>query len=197
METLDSRRIDSGLFRSLVDRLPWYAVLKDKRVQEGWTVFRKEFLEAQEQAVPICQKMSCRGRRLRCLNRELQLELRRKKRVYDLRKKAQATKEDYRDIVRLCREKISRVKAQLEVSLSTALKDDKTISINMLTTERGLRTNSILYWMWGETQQQRLRRRLMYSVLSLSHSLTVRLVVLRVPSTLSWKTGKGRRMKPP
>ncbi|KAK4815667.1 hypothetical protein QYF61_005413 [Mycteria americana] len=48
-----------------------------------------------------------------------------KKRVYNLWKKGQATQEDYKDIMRLCREKIRRAKAQLERNLATAVKDNK------------------------------------------------------------------------
>ena len=59
------------------------------------------------------------------LNRELWLELRKKRRIYDLWKKGQATQEDYKDVVRLCREKIRRTKAQLELNLATAAKDNK------------------------------------------------------------------------
>ncbi|KAK4814312.1 LOW QUALITY PROTEIN: hypothetical protein QYF61_014826 [Mycteria americana] len=40
--TLDFRRANFGLFRRLVDRVPWEAVLKGKGVQEGWTFFKKE-----------------------------------------------------------------------------------------------------------------------------------------------------------
>ncbi|KAK4830740.1 hypothetical protein QYF61_013190 [Mycteria americana] len=46
--TLDFQRADFGLFRSLVDRVPWEAVLKGKGVQEDWTFFKKEILKAQE-----------------------------------------------------------------------------------------------------------------------------------------------------
>ena len=88
---------------------------KGKVVQEGWTFFKKEVLEAQEQAFPMCQKMSQRGRRPAWLNRELWLELREKKRVYDLWKKGQATQEDYEDVVRLCREKTRKAKDQLNL----------------------------------------------------------------------------------
>ncbi|KAK4815488.1 LOW QUALITY PROTEIN: hypothetical protein QYF61_003024 [Mycteria americana] len=42
------------------------------------------------------------------------------KRVYDLWKKGQATQKDYKDVVRLCREKIKRPKARLELNLATA-----------------------------------------------------------------------------
>ena len=41
---------------------------------------------------------------------QLWLELRR---VYDLWKKGKATQEDYKDVMRLCREKIRRAKTQL------------------------------------------------------------------------------------
>ncbi|GAB0183898.1 hypothetical protein GRJ2_000855100 [Grus japonensis] len=44
--TLDFWRADFGLFRRLVDRVSWEAVLKGKGVQEGWTFFRKEILKA-------------------------------------------------------------------------------------------------------------------------------------------------------
>ena len=70
---------DYGLLRRLVDRVPWEAVLKVKGVQEGWTFFKKEILKAQEQAVPMCWKTSRRERRPAWLNRELWLELRKKK----------------------------------------------------------------------------------------------------------------------
>ncbi|KAK4825507.1 hypothetical protein QYF61_000020 [Mycteria americana] len=43
--TLDFWRADFGLFRGLVDRVPWEAVLKGKGVQEGWTFFKKEILK--------------------------------------------------------------------------------------------------------------------------------------------------------
>ena len=33
--------------------------------------------------------------------------------------------EDYKDVMRLCREKIRRAKAQLELHLATAIKDNK------------------------------------------------------------------------
>lgn len=49
------------------------------------------------------------GERRACLDREIWLELREKKRVYDLLKKGQATPEDHKDGVRLCREKISNL----------------------------------------------------------------------------------------
>ncbi|KAK4827572.1 hypothetical protein QYF61_019196 [Mycteria americana] len=95
---LDFQRADFGLFRRPVDRVPWEAVVKGKGVQEGWTFFKKEILKVQEQAIPICRKMSQQGRGPAWLNRELWLELREKRRVYGLWKKGQATREDYKDV---------------------------------------------------------------------------------------------------
>lgn len=60
---------DSDLFRSLVDKLPWKAVLKSKGVQGVWTFFKK-IPQVWEQAIPTCQKMSGE-RRLAFLNREI------------------------------------------------------------------------------------------------------------------------------
>jgi len=39
--TMDFRRADFGLFRTLVERVPW------RKVQEGWTFFKEEVLKAQ------------------------------------------------------------------------------------------------------------------------------------------------------
>ncbi|KAK4815341.1 hypothetical protein QYF61_000173 [Mycteria americana] len=70
-------------------------------------------------------KDELQGRRLAWLNRELWLELRKKKRVYNLWKKGQATLEGYKDVMRLCMEKIRRAKAQLELNLATAIENNK------------------------------------------------------------------------
>jgi len=61
--TLDFRRADFGLFRSLADRVPWELVLKGKGVQEGCTLFMEEVLKTQEQAILMCRNTSQQGRR--------------------------------------------------------------------------------------------------------------------------------------
>ncbi|KAK4821440.1 hypothetical protein QYF61_020023 [Mycteria americana] len=139
--TLDFWRADFGLFRKLADRVPWDVVLKGKGVQEGWAFFKKEMLQAQEQAIPRCRKMTQWGRRRAWLNRELWLELRKKRRVYDLWKKGQATQEDYKDVMRLCREKIRRAKDQLELNLATAVKDNKKCFYKYTTNKRRAKEN--------------------------------------------------------
>jgi len=53
------------------------------------------------------------------------LELRIKRRVYHLWKKGQATQEEYRGLVRSCREEIRKAKDQLELRLATVVRDNK------------------------------------------------------------------------
>ncbi|KAK4814558.1 hypothetical protein QYF61_023757 [Mycteria americana] len=139
--TLDFRRADFGLFRRLVDRVPWEAALMGKGVQEGWTFFKEEVLKAQERAVPRCRKTSRRGRRPAWLTRELWLELRKKRRVYDLWKKGRATQEDYKGVARLCREKIRRAKAELELNLAAAVKDNKKYFFKYISSKRRAKEN--------------------------------------------------------
>ncbi|KAK4823290.1 hypothetical protein QYF61_000450 [Mycteria americana] len=139
--TSDFRRADFGLFRRLVDRVPWEAALMGKGVQEGWTFFKEEVLKAQERAVPRCRKMSRRGVRLAWLTRELWLEFRKKRRVYNLWKKGQATQEDCKGVARLCKEKIRRAKAELELNLATAIKDNKKHFFKYISSKRRAKEN--------------------------------------------------------
>ncbi|KAK4832087.1 hypothetical protein QYF61_020702 [Mycteria americana] len=139
--TLDFQRADFGLFRTLVERVPWEAALKGKGVREGWTFFKEEVLKAQEWAVPRCRKTSWRGRRPAWLTRELWLELRRKRRVYDLWKKGRATQEDYKGVARLCREKIRRAKAELELNLAAAVKDNEKHFFKYISSKRRAKEN--------------------------------------------------------
>ena len=53
------------------------------------------------------------------------LRLGKKRRVYHLRKKGQATQEEYRDLVRSYREEIRKAKPQLELRLATVVRDNK------------------------------------------------------------------------
>jgi len=118
-------RADFGLFRKLVETVPCERVLKGKGIQAGWTFFKKEFLKTQEQDVPMCCKTNRWGRRLAWLNREDLQRLRKKKRVYHLWKKGQVTQEEYKGLVRSCREEIRKAKAQLELRLTTVVRDNK------------------------------------------------------------------------
>lgn len=50
---LDFWRAGFSLFGRLVGGIPWEAVLKGKAVQKSWTLFKKEIIKEQEQAVPM------------------------------------------------------------------------------------------------------------------------------------------------
>ncbi|KAK4832410.1 hypothetical protein QYF61_022545 [Mycteria americana] len=176
--TLDFQRADFGLFRGLVDKVPWDTVLKGKEVLEDWTFFKKKILKAQEQAIPMCQKMSWQRRRPAWLNRELWLELRKKGRVYHVWKKG----EDCKDVMRLCREKIRRAKAQLELNPATAVKDNKKCFCKYISNKRRAKKNLHPLLDAGGNIVKRMRKRLRYFMPSLPQSLIVRPVVLWVPS---------------
>ena len=113
------------MFRRLVGRVLWGSVLESKGVQDGWLLFKKEVLKAQEQAVPLSCKMSRQRRRPEWMNRELFLRLQEKKRIYLLWKKGWATRKEYKEVVKMCREKIRKVKAQLELNLASEVKGNK------------------------------------------------------------------------
>ncbi|RMC21758.1 hypothetical protein DUI87_02627 [Hirundo rustica rustica] len=81
ISTLDFQRADFGLFKRLIQRVPWETVLENKGVQERWVCFKTEILRAQEQTVPVCRKMSRRGKRPVWMSNEVLKELRNKKDV--------------------------------------------------------------------------------------------------------------------
>lgn len=74
-KSLDFQRTDFDFFRDLKDKVLCETLLKGKGDQEGWIFFKNKIMKVQEQANPVCQKMSCKGRRPALLNRELLQEL--------------------------------------------------------------------------------------------------------------------------
>ena len=64
-----------------------------------------------------------------------------KKRVYNLWKRGQATQEDYKDVARLCRDKIRKAKTHLELNLATAVKDNKKCFYKYINTKRRTKEN--------------------------------------------------------
>ncbi|PKU41684.1 rna-directed dna polymerase from mobile element hypothetical protein [Limosa lapponica baueri] len=85
--TLDFRKADFGLFRSMVESVPWETVLKGIGSQEGWSYFKEELSKAQEKAIPRSHKTSQQGRRPAWINRGLWLDLREKRKVYNIWKR--------------------------------------------------------------------------------------------------------------
>ena len=80
------------------------------------------------------------------MSRELLLRLRKKKRVYVLWRKGQATWGDYKEVAKVCREEVRKAKAQPELRLATAVKENKKSFYKYITVVRKeLRKISILY----------------------------------------------------
>ncbi|RMC21953.1 hypothetical protein DUI87_02824 [Hirundo rustica rustica] len=125
ISTLDFRRADFGLFKRLIQRVPWETVLENKGVQERWVCFKTEILRAQEQTVPVCQKMSRRGKRPVWMSNEVLKELRNKKKMYHLFKEGLISQEVFKGAARACRKKIREAKAQFELNLATSVKNNK------------------------------------------------------------------------
>ena len=97
------------------------------------TFLKEEVIKAQEQAVPMCRKTNRQGRRPIWLNRELLLGHGKKNRIYHLWKKGQVTQEEYRGLIRLCREETRKAKAQLKLSLAAVIRDNKNAGGNIAT----------------------------------------------------------------
>jgi len=52
VKTLNFVRVKFRLFKELLDKIPWEAVLRDKGVKESWLLFKDAFLRTQELSVP-------------------------------------------------------------------------------------------------------------------------------------------------
>ena len=85
--------------------------------QGSWEYFKEVILKVQDLTILKSQKTSQQVR-----NKDLWLELRKKRNVYGLWKSKQATYNDHKYVVKLCREKIRKAEVQLELSLATKAK---------------------------------------------------------------------------
>ena len=59
------------LFKELLAKILWDAVIKDKDVEESWLLFKDAFLRAQELSVPLNKKAGRVGRKLTWLSKDL------------------------------------------------------------------------------------------------------------------------------
>ena len=72
---------------------------------------------------------------------ELLLRLRKEKRVYVLWKKEQATRGDYKEVAKVCKEEVWKTKAQLELRLATAVKENKKSFYKYINGKRRIKDN--------------------------------------------------------
>ena len=62
---------------------------------------------------------------MRCCMSSWLIEKTREKRIYLLWKKGQAAWKEYKEVVKMCRQKIRKAKAQLELNLAAGVKGNK------------------------------------------------------------------------
>ena len=60
--TLDFRRADFNLYRTMVERVPWEVVLESVGAQEGWEYFKETVLKVQDLTIPTSRKTSRQAR---------------------------------------------------------------------------------------------------------------------------------------
>jgi len=75
------------------------------------------------------------------MSKELLAELRRKRKVYGMCKEGQATWEEYRNVVRACRDATRKAKVHLELNLSRDVKKNKKCFFKYISSKRKTRDN--------------------------------------------------------
>ncbi|NWZ36396.1 RTJK polymerase, partial [Brachypodius atriceps] len=110
-------------------------------VQERWVRFKTVILRAQEQTVPLCQKISRWGKCPAWMGKKALEELRNKKRMYHLWKEGQLSQEVFKRAARPCRKKIREAKAQFELRMVTSVKDNKKCFYKCINGKRKGKTN--------------------------------------------------------
>ncbi|KGL73735.1 hypothetical protein N309_09201, partial [Tinamus guttatus] len=123
--TLNFQRSNFDHFRELLGGIPWARVLEGKGVQERWLLFKHHFLQAQNRCIPIRKKSRKGDRRPAWIGKEFLGKLNETKSTYVMWKKDQATWEEYRNIVRKCRDATRKAKARLESELARDVRDNK------------------------------------------------------------------------
>jgi len=104
-------------------------------------LFKHHFLRAQDWCIPLRKKSSKGGRRPAWISKELLAELRGKRKVYGMWKERQATWEEYRNVVRACRDATRKAKVHLEFKLTRDVKDNKKGFSNYISSKRKTRDN--------------------------------------------------------
>ncbi|GAB0203352.1 hypothetical protein GRJ2_002800800 [Grus japonensis] len=137
---LDFRRGNFGLFKDLLGRIPWVRALEGKGTQESWSVFKHHFLQAQDRCVLKSIKTS-KGRRPAWISKELLGKFKGKKEVYRMWKKGVAIWEEYRNVVRECKNATRKAKAPLELKLARDVKDKKKGFFKYMNSKRKTREN--------------------------------------------------------
>jgi len=141
IKTLDLRKANFGVFRELLGRIPWARAFEGRKVQECWSLFKCHFLHAQERCIPLRKKYNKGGRRPAWLNKEILVEIRWKRKVRGMWKEGQATWEEYKNVVRACRDVTRKAKTHLELELARDVKNNKKGFFKYISSKRKARDN--------------------------------------------------------
>jgi len=125
VRTLNFRRANFQLFKEIVRRTPWETVLRDRGTEQSWQVFKYVFQGAQELSIPKCKKSGREGKKPAWLRQEMLVKLRKKRELHSQWKQGLASWEEYREAARLYKDGVRKAKAQLELNLARAVKNNK------------------------------------------------------------------------
>ncbi|KFW02563.1 hypothetical protein N327_13593, partial [Fulmarus glacialis] len=102
-------------FKELIDRTPWETALRAKGAEQSWQIFKDTFHRVQELSIPRCKKSGKDGKG----------KLKGKKEMHRQWKQGQVSWEEYRDAVQLCRDRVRKAKAWLELNLARNAKNNE------------------------------------------------------------------------
>jgi len=132
---LDFRRANFGLFKDLLRGITWVRALEGRGDQESWLLFKHHFPHTKDLCIPMSKKSSKAGRRPAWMSKEFLVEIRWKRKVYGIWKEGQPTWEEYRNVVRACRDATRKAKACLELNLARDVKDKKKSFFNYISSK--------------------------------------------------------------
>ncbi|GAB0184642.1 mitochondrial enolase superfamily member 1 [Grus japonensis] len=143
LTTLDFRRVDFGLFRDLLGRVPWDKALEGRGAQESWLIFKDHLLQAQERCITMKRQSGKTTRKPAWMNKELLDKLKHKKETYRGWKQGQVAWEEYREIIRAARDQVRKAKAPIELNLARDIKGNKKSFYRYISDKRKTRENVV------------------------------------------------------
>jgi len=141
IKTLDFKRANFGIYKELLGGILWARALEGRGVQECWSLFKHHFVQAQERSIHLRKKSSKGDRRLAWLNSELLAELRWKRKVRGMWNEGQATWEEYRNVIRACRDATRKAKTHMELNLARHVRNNKKGFFNYISSKPKARDN--------------------------------------------------------
>jgi len=141
IKTLDLRRANFGLFKELLGGIPCVRALEGRGVHECWSLFKHHFLHDHDWCIPLRKKSRKGGRRPAWMSKELLADLRWKRKFHGMWKEGQDTWEEYRNVVRACRDATRKAKVHLELNLTRDVKDNKKGFFKYISSKRKTRDN--------------------------------------------------------